>query len=253
MCRMFGIVGDFQEAFPDLFNALQDVARHDPLLELSGNEPPRHSDGWGYVSSSSGSLVHFRTANPIYNSGPIDPENGFFIAHARKASPSEPLGATNSHPYHASDETMEVYLAHNGAFEKRGLADIIGIKETEDQTDSEFFLQLMMLQKGTLMQRLGGALGIIRQHRLLAGTPNLIVLGIRKDNGMPELLYYTAAPNSGVYTEYNRLYLVRGNGWTGVFSSSITGSEFFPEDTEKEVVRTGVILSLDTRMATESK
>ena len=36
----------------------------------------------------------------------------------------------------------------------------------------------------------------------------------------PELVYYTAPPNSGVYVDYNRLYLVRGRGWSGVFSSS---------------------------------
>ena len=242
---MFGISGDFHEVFPEIFMALQDVARNDPLLDTRGIQLSEHSDGWGYVALSRDGLVHYKTSMPVYDSAPIIAQNGFMVAHARKASPSEPRGVANSHPFHASDQSMDIYLAHNGAFDKAEIAKILGIGETKDQTDSEFFLKLVIAQRGALMQRLEDAIGIAKEHRLLTGTPNLLLLGVRKDTMEPEILYYTAPPDSGKYGDYNRLYFVGGRGWSGVFSSSIIGSEFFPEDVETEQVKPGRVFSLE--------
>ena len=249
MCRMFAMVGEFSQVFPEIFLSLQDVARNDPLLDAMGIDPPMHSDGWGYVTLSGENLVHYRTAVPVYDSNPVSAHNGFMIVHARKASPQEPHGVVNSHPFHASDQDMDIYLAHNGAFDKGGIAEILGISEIRDQTDSEIFLRLVISQKGRLTQRLESAIEIAADKKLLTGTPNLLVFGVTKETMEPELAYYTAPPNSGAYVDYNRLYLVRGRGWSGVFSSSIIGSEFFPEDVEIDQVKTGRVFSLKEQAA----
>ncbi|MHB1708795.1 MAG: class II glutamine amidotransferase domain-containing protein [Thermoplasmataceae archaeon] len=244
MCRMFAMVGEFSQVFPEIFMSLQDVARNDPLLDAMGIDPPMHSDGWGYVSLSGGNLVHYRSAAPVYDSNPVSAHNGFILLHARKASPQEPHGVVNSHPFHASDQDMDIYLAHNGAFDKGGIAEILGIHDINGRTDSEIFLRLVISQTGRLTQRLESAVEIAADKKLLTGTPNLLVFVPGKETRDAEIAYYTAPPNSGVYVDYNRLYLVRGRDWSGVFSSSIIGSEFFPEDVEIDRVKTGRVFSL---------
>jgi len=247
MCRMFAMVGEFSQVFPEIFMSLQDVARYDPLLDAMGVDPPMHSDGWGYVSLEGENLVHYRTADPVYDSNPVSAHRGFMLVHARKASPQEPHGVVNSHPFHASDQEMDVYLAHNGAFDKGGIAEILGISEIKRQTDSEIFLRLVISQTGSLTQRLESAIEIATDKKLLTGTPNLLVFGLRKETREAEIAYYTAPPNSGVYVDYNRLYMAQGKGWSGVFSSSIIGSEFFPEGAETIPVKTGKVFSLEVQ------
>ncbi len=249
MCRMLAIVGEFSQVFPEIFMSLQDVARNDPLLDAMGIDPPMHSDGWGYVAFSKDDLVYYRTSAPVYDASPVSAHNGLMLVHARKASPQEPHGVVNSHPFHASDQNIDLYLAHNGAFDKGGISEILGISEIRNQTDSEFFLRLVISQSGRLTQRLESAIEIASDKKLLTGTPNLLMLGLGKGTMEAEIAYYTAPPNSGVYVDYNRLYLVRGRGWYGVFSSSIIGSEFFPEDVEIDQVKTGRVFSLTEQMA----
>ena len=79
MCRMFAIVGEFSQVFPEIFMLLQDVAKNDPLLYAMGIDPPMHSDGWGYVAFSRGNLVHYRTSAPVYDSSPVPTHNGFML------------------------------------------------------------------------------------------------------------------------------------------------------------------------------
>jgi predicted glutamine amidotransferase len=235
---MFCLKGEFEEDFPAIFEALQEVARSDPLLHGES-----HSDGWGYVYYDGSSLVHERQREPVYAASVPNVKSGFVVVHARNAAPGEPLGALNSHPHRRSDRRYELYLAHNGWFDKKKIIGLLGEREANlsAQTDSEFFLELIFTLSGDPRERLETAAGLSKEHDLIKTAMNIFLLGVDRATGSATVAYYTDAKE---YSEYVTLYRGRGTSWSGVFSSSIRFSSRFPSSLGLEKVERDKVLEL---------
>jgi glutamine amidotransferase len=241
---MFALKGNYSEEFTSIFQAIQDVARYDPLLESRTRQSPSHPDGWGYVNINDHDLVFAKSGYPVFDSQKPGIQNGIVMVHARMASPGEPGGVFSSHPYHGSTQEIEIFMAHNGAFEKKGIAGRMGISDYMNITDSELFLHLILSQSGNLPGMLGKSIKEIREDGLMKGTPNLIIVGIDRNSQASEVLYYTDSPSDNRYGEYNKLYRIDSEKWSGVFSSSILESRYFPENYRAREVERGVIAYL---------
>lgn len=235
---MFCLKGEFEEDFPEIFAALQEVAKSDPLLRGES-----HSDGWGYVYYNGSSFVHERRSEPIYTAAVPKVESGFVVVHARNAAPGEPLGVLNSHPHHRSDRRYEFYLTHNGWFDKGKIAGLLGERDAglSTQTDSEFFLELVFTLSGNPRERLETAARLSKEHDLVKTTMNIFLLGMDKATGSATVAYYTDAKE---YSEYVTLYSGHGTSWSGVFSSSIPLSSRFPASLRLEKVERDKVLEL---------
>ncbi|MEM0155889.1 MAG: class II glutamine amidotransferase [Thermoplasmataceae archaeon] len=217
------------------------MAQHDPLLESGSELLPSHPDGWGYANLSDGDLAFWKSNLPVYESPIPVIKNGILMMHARKASPGEPKGLFSSHPYHGTTQEIEIFMAHNGAFEKKGIAKRLGISDCSNITDSELFLHLVLSKGGSLSERVSRSIDEIRDDDLLKGTPNLLFIGIDRNRKEPEVLYYTDSASNEQYVEYNKLYRIDQGNWSGIFSSSILKSEYFPEGyPAKEVKRNSI-------------
>ncbi|MGC9191772.1 MAG: class II glutamine amidotransferase [Conexivisphaera sp.] len=135
MCRMLVAIGRFgAPELRSMLAALSAAAAHDPYGEALYGERS-HGDGWGMlVARLDGSAaLHHRSVRPIYSSDPggIVPEwaDGspvLMVAHARAASEGTPVDLAAAHPVHASSRWGDLYVAHNGSFDRGRLDALLG-------------------------------------------------------------------------------------------------------------------------------
>ncbi len=233
MCRMFLCHGNFGEDAGRLFLALSETAKNDPLLVKAGSTWTSHSDGWGMAMLTGGSISLEKHREPIYeNSVPEIISSGTILAHARKASPGEPLGNAFSHPFYAEDKRYIVLLAHNGSLDKHRIANC-DPKCYEHNTDSGLFLSYIMTFSGTMKERFERAVFESLKNGVFGKLTNILIVALDKLTMSEELFYFS---HNASHSEYGDLYLIEGKGWVGVFSSSILISEHFPASVSRKKV-----------------
>lgn len=227
MCRMFSLYGDYRNDVDDLLNSLREVSRRDPLRNDEEGHPISHNDGWGYIELNSKYVDYKRYKSPIFKTKlPEFREQGFLMVHARKAATGEPLGLLNSHPHHKSTPEYDLYLCHNGSYDKEKIAALLGESNIRNQTDSEFFLSYIASRNGSIEEKIRNAIDATVEKELLKTTNNIMLLSVDKDTEKVNLYYYSDSRNP---SEYTTLYYAETKKWKGVFSSSITLSKFFPK------------------------
>ena len=244
MCRMFSLSGDFSNEYRKIMTSFLDVTRHDPLSTNSDGSFTSHDHGYGYVHYDNSSLEFFRSKTPVFESLIPDFTSGQFIMHARKAAPGEPIGTLESHPHYEVDEDYEVFLAHNGWFDKKAIAMELGINNYGRYVDSQLFLKYVISFDGEFRNRLERALSFAKEKELIKSTANLMILSIDRNTLESRLYYYTDVKEGREYGDYVRLYHGKTDRWNGVFSSSIIQSDFFPKNVSKEEVKRGVVNEL---------
>ena len=244
MCRMFCLSGGYSSVFPDIKKAFMEITRRDPIISNGDGTYTSHDDGWGYVHHDGSTIVYGRSENPVFDSEIPPFKSGNLVVHARKAAPNEPVGASSSHPHMEYDERYEVYLSHNGWFDKFALAKELGIDNAEKYVDSQLFLKFLMGFSGNLEERLRSSTRVMKEKRLLNSTANLMVLGLNRKTQKTEIYCYTDVAEGKEYTEYVTLYKVSGNGWKGIFSSSLIIPEYFPMRTQTYKLPRGTVISL---------
>lgn len=223
--------GNLENGFEAIYKSLVDVAQRDPLLVDKEGKNKQHKDGWGFLNLTRDSLFVKRVVTPLtVNSEKPTVKKGVVILHARLAAPNEPMGILNVHPFHASDESYYVYLAHNGWFDKYQLSDNLGLRSVEKMNDTEVFLKYVMSFEGNLYSRLDNALKESKERGFLKGGSNIFALGIDRNNNEPSVYYHCDQSKEREFTEYNKLYKISNGEWSAVVSSSLTLSNFFPKE-----------------------
>jgi predicted glutamine amidotransferase len=230
MCRMFCLTGNYSDDFDSIMKSFLEVTKNDPLITAKEGNFKSHDHGWGYVHHSDESINYFRSNMPVFNSTISEFSYGNLIIHARKAATGEPLGTMATHPHFESDDQYEVYLAHNGWFNKSAIAKEMSVNNYSNFVDSHMFLKYIMSFKGEFLERLNNAISRAKKKGLINSTANLMILAIDRETGKSKIYYYTDSAEGYGYTDYVKLYLVKGKAWQGVFSSSILVSDEFPKN-----------------------
>lgn len=241
MCRMFCLTGNYSDDFDSIMKSFLEVTKNDPLITAKEGNFKSHDHGWGYVYQSGESVDFFRSSKPVFNSTIPGFTYGNLIVHARKAATGEPMGTMASHPHFESDDQYEVYLAHNGWFNKPAIAKEMSVNNYSKFVDSHMFLKYIMSFKGEFLERLNSAISNAKKKGLINSTANLMILAIDRETGKSKIYYYTDSAEGYGYTDYVKLYLVKGKAWHGVFSSSILISDEFPKDLIKVEVKRNTI------------
>lgn len=233
---MFTLFGDYSKDIDSVYDALLEVCRKDPLFPSYWKADPVHNDGWGYVTMTEDAIDFKRYAMPIFDSErPRLTEHGILIVHARKAAPGEPIGVLDAHPHHRGDSDYDVYLVHNGSFNKEKIAEKLGDTNLGNQPDSEFFLQYIMSLKGTIEERIRKTLEDADKYDFVKTTNNIFILAADKKTGKGRLFYYGYSKRG---EDYIKMYRVENERWKGVVSSSLLKSSHFPKDVKvTEVVQ----------------
>ena len=244
MCRMFCLSGDFSKEYKKILDSFIEVTRNDTLSVNSDGSLTSHDHGYGYVRYDSSSLEFFRSRTPVFESNIQDFRSGQFIMHARKAAPDEPVGTLESHPHYEVDEDYEVFLAHNGWFDKKKIAVELGIENFTRYVDSQLFLKYILSFNGEFRTRLEKAISLAKEKDLIRATANLMILSIDRNTRNSKLYYYTDVKEGSEYSDYVKLYHGNTDLWNGVFSSSIIKSISFPKNVTMKEVRRGVLNEL---------
>lgn len=242
MCRMLMLKGDYSTDLPMIFEALKDASLDDWVYQDVYGKHISHDDGWGYVSINEESIRYDRIYKPVFDCDlPNLPDHGTLIIHARKAADGEPLGPLNCHPHHRSDPLLDVYLSHNGAFDKRKIGDSLGVDAIDWQTDSEFFLQLLMSRSGSIIVKLTASIADMKKMDLVKTTGNIFLAYNDKMKAENGGYYFSTSKKPSAYST---LYRVKAPAWVGVFSSTIIKSRNFPKDYETEEVPMDMLFHL---------
>ncbi|MEM3192006.1 MAG: hypothetical protein QW292_07955, partial [Candidatus Parvarchaeota archaeon] len=191
-----------------IFKSLVDVAEDDPLAK---NRPVSHKDGWGLLNIYDGGLELKRYGTPLTSRVPTPRvEEGVVIVHVRLAAPSEGKGVLNAHPFHLQDERYDVYISHNGWFDKFEMNKTLGLKSVRNINDTEAFLKLVMSQDGSIEDRIRAALYISKEKRYIKGGANIFLAAIERETKITSVIYYSDVAPEKEYTEYEKLYFLNG-------------------------------------------
>lgn len=240
LCRMFTMFGDFGSDVQRIFDSLVEVCESDPLFPVERKKKPSHDDGWGYVTLDDDSIDFRRYRSPIFRSRRPDfPDHGIVVVHARKAASGEPVGMLDSHPHHRSNTEYDVYLVHNGSYNKDRIAEALNEGNLNNQPDSEFFLEYLLKQEGNIEEKIRKTLDDADKYDFVKTTNNIFILAVDKATRKGRVFYYSFSKNKN---EYVTMYRVEKDSWKGVVSSSLLKASDFPKDVtvtkvnEKELV-----------------
>ena len=239
---MFAFAGSNNENLNAFLESLKEVARKDPLSLSRFGTVISHDDGWGFVDASDGYINHYKSSNPIFESFIPQMQGDKILVHARKASKEEPRGSLNAHPYHNSSDLFDFYLAHNGTIDKTKIGKDFSKDYLENHTDSEVFLKIVKSLNGNPLERLTEAVKKVYETEAMKGSLNIFLLSINRKNREQEIFIYG---DDVEYNEYSKLYSIKGDHFSAVFSSSIILAQKFPENLKKEALTPRVIYSMD--------
>ena len=244
MCRMFCLAGNYGSDFPSISRAFKEITEKDPIITSKEGDFTSHDDGWGYVHHRNHGLDYYRSADPVFKSEFPDFEKGNLVVHARKAAPKEPMGTSSCHPHFEMDERYEVFLSHNGWFDKYALARELGEKNPEKYVDSQMFLKYMMSFTGNLEDRLRTCTKKAKENEYIKSSANLMILALDRDSQKSQIYCYTDVAEGKEYTEYITLYEITEKNWKGIFSSSILVPEYLPGKSGARKIARGTVVSL---------
>lgn len=200
MCRLYISKGSI-----DLSNALKLAAKYDPYMP---SDRKQHGDGWGFVAMSQREFFYYKSGLPAWEDPTVVPMREAVLAHARAASPGEPVGPAHSHPYMAHlDDGRIIFVAHNGSVDKKALAAELGIDPT-GYTDS-FVLTLFLAKNWGNPDK-----AVENAMRYVKTALNLAVLEF------PSLRAYAYTYYRGP-REYYAMYLIKKGGAVAVVSSTL--------------------------------
>ena len=241
--------GNFSYDFASIFRSLQDVAQDDPILRKEGKKGV-HKDGWGFLNITNDSIEFERFATPLTLKTPQPTfRDGAAIIHARAAASGEGSGVLNAHPFHEQDETYDVYISHNGWFDKEEINKLLKLETVMSMNDTEVFLRLVMSQKGTINARVKTALELSRKNGYLKGGANIFITALKKGTNKMSIIFHSDVGPGKEYNEYYRLYSIKGRNWNGVVSSSLKLSEYFPKDVEPSQIERGKIYTSEIELS----
>jgi glutamine amidotransferase len=120
VCRLYISKGPI-----DLSRALKLAARYDPYRP---HEEKKHGDGWGFVAASNAGFIYYKSGLPAWEDHTSVVMKDAVLAHARAASPGEPVGPAYAHPYMVyTPDGRILFVAHNGYVDKGAMAAELGI------------------------------------------------------------------------------------------------------------------------------
>lgn len=226
MCRMFLIKGEFCKNFEKIFSLSKNISEADPLHLKYNGVPANHQDGWGYFNISEHNSSYFRSDLPLSAAEKPEVEDGYLLLHMRNAAPNEPKGIHNSHPFHLSTLSGDIYLAHNGWFDKKKIAEFLGLSNYENENDSLVFLRLISFQNGDIKDKINKAMELAVERDFIKSLANLLIIYVDKSGNNFGFAISEASPNYN-YGRYHELFLIENEKWKGIFSSSFLEYEFF--------------------------
>lgn len=242
---MFMVRNQQNHAFRPLFKALQEVSENDPLPDPEENGMfHTHGDGWGLASVSENDYTYMRSLKPIYESGVPEIPGGTTMVHSRKASTDQPGGVVNDHPFYDASDNADFFLCHNGWIDKNTLP-LDGKRDLSAMTDSEALLRYIVQDGGKdIVEKLEE----LSSNGVSFSLANVFVMRIERSTGKNPVVtafYFTEKGKSGKsYEEFDKLYLLKGEGWEGVVSSSLLHSNAFPDYSEKREIQRGRVFIL---------
>lgn len=134
MCRMLGFSFENDKPINYLFKELQNMAKN-------GLKSP-HSHGFGiYALTESNEVLYHKFEEPIYEKDISFPNLKIGIIHARKASPSYPIGFLQIHPFVDENGTAFCHngtihsLKRNNIFESDSYEYFLIVKDFKDLHD----------------------------------------------------------------------------------------------------------------------
>ncbi len=239
---MFMLTGDFTEDLDGIFKSLYEVCRNDPLFPAQWKKEACHDSGWGYVFTDNDVIDFKRYRRPVYDCPvPEIGSGGKLIVHVRKAASGEPVGLLDSHPHHRGDNEYDVYLVHNGSYNKSNIASRLNEGKLENQPDSEFFLEYLMAQEGDIEQRIRTTLEDTDKFEFVKTSNNIFILAVDKTTKNTRLFYYSY---SKLNDEYVTLYRIENERVRGVVSSSLLKSSSFPGNMKISKVPQRILVEL---------
>ncbi len=247
MCRMFALTGDYSPVFTDIVRAFSEVTEKDPLADKNKGRSESHSDGWGLVYSGDGIIRYEKHGLPFFKDKIQEFEPGSIIIHARQAAPGEPMGVSRNHPFYSTDGRYDIFLCHNGWFDKDAISRKIFLKDPENYVDTEVFLKYAVRFPGTDSEKMAASLETAFRENMVKSSANLLALSIDRTSLTKKIIYYTDVSETRVYDEYYKLYFVESSHWKGIFSSSIIRSRHFPENCKIKEVPKGMLLTIETQ------
>lgn len=225
---MFTVVGNFGSDVSNLFDSLVEVCKKDPDFPSDWKANPSHDDGWGYVSYEDESIDFKRYRDAIFNSEvPKFNDNGILVVHARKAASGEPVGLLDAHPHHRGNSQYDVYLVHNGSYNKAKIAEMLGDTNLNNQPDSEFFLEYLMKQNGSIEEKIRKTLEDADKYDFVKTTNNIFILAVDKSSGKARLFYYGFSKRD---YDYITMYRVENDDWRAIVSSSLLKAAKLPKN-----------------------
>ncbi|ASJ00800.1 class II glutamine amidotransferase [Thermococcus gorgonarius] len=156
MCRIAFLYGENVDLMREVVNATVKASKKDRYKEALGYGP-EHGDGWGTVSFSLSErnrpkrVHYYASIDPIFeDSDGINELMTFIegsqrtvtIIHSRYTS----AGASNlfnTHPFHFSGKDFELWFVHNGTMKKESLAEALGVKPSEEISDTYLLGKLL--------------------------------------------------------------------------------------------------------------
>lgn len=239
---MFMLSGSYGGHVEVVFNSLNEVCQNDPLFPESYKGKPCHDNGWGYVTIGPDSIDFKRYSTPIFESKtPNLGDSGKVIVHVRKAASGEPTSLLDAHPHHRGNEDYDVYLVHNGSYNKKNIAAKLNETKLDNQPDSEYFLEYLMQQEGNIEEKIERTLSDAEKFDFVKTTNNIFILSVDKTSKEARTFYHSSFKKE---SEYVTMYKVQGKEFSGVVSSSLLKSSQFPLDLEVTKVKTNKLYEL---------
>jgi predicted glutamine amidotransferase len=200
VCRLYISKGPI-----DLSRALKLAARYDPYRP---HEEKKHGDGWGFVAASNTGFIYYKSGLPAWEDPTSVVMKDAVLAHARAASPGEPIGPAHAHPYmvYTSDGRI-LFVALNGYVDKGAMAAELGIDPSR-YTDS-YVLALFLARRWDAPQE-----AFKETLKYVKTALNVAVLEL------PDLTAHVYTYYKGP-REYYALYLVETDDAKAVVSSTL--------------------------------
>ena len=219
MCRMLAYSGS-GALLRELYDALVKVANADPL---DGHRA--HGDGWGLISLTPRSLLHYASASPIFSEGPPALPSGpqLTMIHARMASAGS-VDLARAHPFVIRGQRSIVALAHNGSASPEAVLRVarrhgLELRPGPGASDTELMAHLLA-GACDLAGRRGVEACFAELMEACKTSLDSLILSVDLE-GMEAAMWAVQAVCDRESEEYYRLHVAEGDGFRAAASSSV--------------------------------
>lgn len=233
MCRLLLLAGSDGDSASYLLRAFSEASKCDPYLaKLRGDERClSHDDGWGYaLIGYRGEKVfskHYRSTIKVFE----DPELGelmsslrgfdgfLLITHSRKASKGG-VEIRNTHPFHYSHLSLELWIAHNGTVDDRRIAEEKGWNYDEDLSDT-YYLGRHVYESLSSLNSSSIAQAFSRASKFLKEGSAMNTVSLVSGGGVKAVVTCLYSARSESHEEYYRILELQEGRLVGAASSTI--------------------------------